>query len=293
LDGGYFDVARAVVDYLRLEETTFSLQWACDVPFGSGLSSSSAMMVAILNAVLAFCGRKEHVFFRAEMARHIELHYLVLCGYQDAYMCTFGGLNYMDFRQKQFYRTFGDEPYATVEPLADHVADLSDSPFVLAHTGVRRSSGTVHRPIRERWLDGDPEVVRCYMRIAHLARLGKRSMLAGDWEQLGQAMNENHEIQRELGGSGPENERLIEAARSGGAFGAKLAGAGHGGTIIALVDSETRAEVINSLNAAGASRIMTVTPGPGVTVTPIRTEQDRKAAMDELIARAGDQDLGI
>ena len=151
LDGGYFDIARAVIDFLRLEDARFSLRWACDVPFGAGLSSSSAMMVSILNAVLAFTGRDEHLFYRAEMARHIELHYLVLCGYQDAYMCTFGGLNYMDFRQKQFYRTFGEEPYATVEPLAPH---LSDTPFILAHTGVQRSSGTVHRPIRERWLEG-------------------------------------------------------------------------------------------------------------------------------------------
>ena len=113
-DGGYFDVAKAIVHFLDLGEAKFSLRWACNVPFAAGLSSSSAMSVSILNAIFAFLDRNEHLFFRAEMARHIELNYMTLCGYQDAYMCTFGGLNYMDFNGKQFYRAFGDEPYATI-----------------------------------------------------------------------------------------------------------------------------------------------------------------------------------
>ncbi len=90
-----------------------------------------------------------------ELARYIELnHFRVVCGYQDAYMCTFGGLNYMDFRGKQFYREAAEELYATIEPL-DHFVPLL--PFVLAHTGVEHSSDAVHKPLRERWYfsDGD------------------------------------------------------------------------------------------------------------------------------------------
>jgi len=286
LDGGYFDVARAVIDFLDLAEAKFSLRWACDVPFGAGLSSSSSMIVAILNAVLAYIGRDEHIFFRAEMARHIELHYLVLCGYQDAYMCTPGGLNYMDFRQKQFYRALGDEPYATMESLTPYITDF---PFVLAHTGVKRSSGMVHRPIRERWLEGDREVVRNYLRIAHLARMGKRAFLDREWQMLGELMVENHDIQRDLGGSGPENERLIQAALDGGALGAKLAGAGGGGTIIALApDPEP---VIAKLKKAKASRILYPEPSPGVTVKPLSSTADWDAAEEELRNRLHPEDF--
>ncbi len=286
LDGGYFDVAKAVIDFLNLADARFSLRWACNVPFAAGLSSSAAMIVAILNAVLAYLGRSQHLFLRAEMARHIELHYMVLCGYQDAYMCTFGGLNYMDFRQKQFYRAFGDEPYATMEPLAPY---LDPFPFVLGHTGIQRSSGTVHRPIRDRWLEGDREVVRSYLRIAHLARMGKRAFLSKDWEQLGELMVENHEIQRDLGGSGPENDRLIETALAAGALGAKLAGAGGGGTIIALApDPEP---VVRALKQADASRILYPEPTPGVTVRPLKTEAERKAAEAEIKQRAQEADV--
>jgi galactokinase/mevalonate kinase-like predicted kinase len=281
-DDDYFDVAKAIVHFLDLSSTKFSLRWACDVPFAAGLSSSSAMSVSILNAIFAFLKRDHHLFYRAEMARHIELNYMALCGYQDAYMCTFGGLNYMDFRQKQFYRAFGDEPYATIEPLHPFVSEV---PFLLAHTGIKRSSGTVHVPIRERWLEGDREVTRCYLRIAHLARMGKRALLEKDWTRLGQLMTENHEIQRDLGGSGPENDALIQTALEGGALGAKLAGAGGGGTIIALCpDPES---VIKAITQTGPHRILYPQPSAGVTITPLHNNEDMANAEAELVKRAG------
>jgi galactokinase/mevalonate kinase-like predicted kinase len=286
LKGDYFDVAKAICDFLDLSEEKFSLRWSCDVPFSAGLSSSSAMMVSMLSAILAYLDRDEHLYYKAEMARHIELHYLVLCGYQDAYMCTFGGINYMDFRRKQFYRSFGDEPYTTIEPLTPF---LDEVPFILAHTGVKRSSATVHKPIRERWLEGDREVTRCYDRIAHLARLGKRAMLGNDWETLGELMVENHSIQKDLGGSGPENDALIEAALQGGALGAKLSGAGGGGTIIALTQDPE--PVIRAVQEAGASRILTPSPSAGVTVKAIESKADRAAAEKELASRALQEDF--
>ncbi|MBI2190374.1 MAG: hypothetical protein HYU36_00125 [Planctomycetes bacterium] len=286
-DGGLFDVAKAVIGFLGTPDARFTLRWACNVPFRAGLSSSSAMIVSILNAVLAHLGRREHAFRRAEMARHIELHHLgILCGYQDAYLCTFGGLHYMDFRDKQFYRSFGEEPYGTLESLAPYVDSL---PFVLGHTGVQRSSGTVHKPIRQRWLEGDRDVVGAYLRIAHLARMGKRALLDQDWELLGELMTENHEIQRDLGGSGPQNERLIEAALEAGALGAKLAGAGGGGTIIALGPDQDA--VARALADAGATRILLPRPVPGVIVTPLRTREERKRAEKELEDRAGQADV--
>lgn len=286
-DGGLFDVARAVLAFLDLPDPRFSIRWACDIPFQAGLSSSSAMVASILNAVLAFQGRSEHPFRRAEMARHIELHYLgILCGYQDAYMCTFGGLNYMDFRDKQFYRSFGEEPYGTLESLSPYVDAL---PLVLGHTGVQRASGTIHKPIRQRWLEGDRDVVRSYLRVAHLARMGKRALLGRNWELLGELMTENHEIQRDLGGSGPQNDRLVEAAIEAGALGAKLAGAGGGGTIIALcLDPQP---VIEALRAAGATRILFPRPSPGVTVLPLRTRENREHAERELAEREKGADV--
>jgi galactokinase/mevalonate kinase-like predicted kinase len=230
----------------------------------SGLAGSTALTVALLQSILVWQGEYYNRYQLAERARHIELNYLkVVCGYQDACMSTFGGLNYMDFRGKQFYRQVEAELFATIESLADFVPDL---PFVLAHTGVRHASSAVHRPIRERWLEGEPAVVEGYKRITEIARMGKKAVIVADWPMLGRLMNENHAIQRILGGSGESNEQLISAALGAGALGAKLAGAGDGGTIIALWPWEDAGPLEEALLRAGASEIYRPEVVPGVMV---------------------------
>jgi galactokinase/mevalonate kinase-like predicted kinase len=259
-----FNIPRAILSYMRLPPLCCRVQYESDIPFCSGMSGSTALLVALLQALMAWQGEYPARYQLAERARHIELNYLeVVCGYQDAYMCTFGGLNYMDFRGKQFYRSAEAELFATVEPLANYAPRL---PFVLGFTGVQHASGAVHRPIRERWLEGEAAVVKGYERITEIARMGKKALLQRDWLTLGHLMNENHIIQRDLGGSGESNERLIDAALDAGAPGAKLAGAGSGGTIIALWLEEDAAPLEEALRAAGASATYRLTVAPGATI---------------------------
>jgi galactokinase/mevalonate kinase-like predicted kinase len=264
-----FDLVRAILDYMRLPPLNCRVQYGSEIPARSGMSSSTALVVAVLQALLAWQGEYLNRYQLAERARHIELNYLrIVCGYQDAYMCTFGGLNYMDFRGKQFYRSAEAELFATVEPLGDYVREL---PFVLGYTGVQHSSDEVHRPLRERWLDGEMLVVKSYERITEIARQGKKAVLQQDWPQLGRLMNENHAVQRDLGGSGESNERLIVSALEAGAPGAKLAGAGSGGTIIALWPWEDISPLEKALCAAGACEIYRPEVAPGATI-----EKDEK-----------------
>ncbi len=257
-----FDIPRAVLDYLHLPALNCRISYDSDIPLQSGMAGSTALVVAMLAAIMQWMGETSNLYRLAERARYIELNYLkVVCGYQDAYMCTFGGLNYMDFRGKQYYRDIEAELFATIEPLHPHVRTL---PFVLGYTCIRHSSSAVHKPLRERWLDGEPLVVRSYERISEIARLGKKALLMGDWELLGQLMNENHAIQKDLGGSGEANDRLIKAALAAGAWGAKLAGAGSGGTIIVLWPHDDITPLEEALRAAGAAAIYRPQVVPGV-----------------------------
>jgi galactokinase/mevalonate kinase-like predicted kinase len=267
-----FDVARAVLDYLRLPPIACRIQYESEIPLRSGMAGSTALTVALLQALLAWLGERPNLYRLAEQARYVELNYLkVICGYQDAYMCTFGGLNFMDFRGKQFYRQAEAELFATIEPLAGFVSEL---PFVLGYTGVQHASSAVHRPLRERWVEGEPEVVRSYERITEIARIGKKALILGDWPLLGRMMNENHAIQRDLGGSGESNERLIAAALRAGALGAKLAGAGDGGTIIALWPEGDVGPLEEALSQAGASQAYRLAVSPGATIEVDRTEEE-------------------
>jgi galactokinase/mevalonate kinase-like predicted kinase len=262
-----FDVARAVLDYLRLPPLRCKISYKSQIPLRSGLAGSTALVVALLQGMLTWMGQRPPYYRLAEMARYVELHHLkVVCGYQDAYMCTFGGINYMDFRGKQFYREEEAELFATIEPISAYVAQL---PFLLGFTGVQHSSGAVHKPLRERWLEGDPPVVQGYRRITEIARLGKKALLLEDWTALGELMNENHAIQRDLGGSGEANEKLIAAALQAGAVGAKLAGAGDGGTIIALWPHEDRNPLIEALQQAGAHTAYPLDVQPGAAIETI------------------------
>jgi mevalonate kinase len=92
-------------------------------------------------------------------------------------------------------------------------------------------------------------------------------------------MNENHAIQRDLGGSGESNEKLIAAALEAGALGAKLAGAGHGGTIIALWPWSDTTRLEEALHRAGASQIYRLQVAPGVTID--QDQRDEKAGTEE------------
>ena len=263
--GDYGDLARAVLRGMGVTSAagSFSLDITTDIPMQAGLSGSTALVCAIYGAVSAFLGRTNTLYDTAEAIRRIEYEQMrVICGFQDQYMTVFGGLNYLDFRDKGSHLAADNQPLATVEPLA-HLLP-AELPFLLANTGVKHHSGAAHKPVRERWLDGDEAVVGGYERLARLARDAKRDLLRGDWNALARAMNANMQIQQSLGASGGACDRLAEVARASGSLAAKLAGAGQGGTILALTFEPERTAA--ALQETGATRILYPRPSPGLTV---------------------------
>lgn len=228
----YLNVLKAVV--LAQEMQTASVEIRCwsQIPPNAGLSSSSALLVAALRATDVWLGRKYRLHEFAERAREIEFSRMkIICGFQDFYASAHGGLSYLDFRGKAEWRGPDIDPLATVEPL---LTESDSIPLVLAHTGRQRDSGETHRPLRDRWVEGDPAVRAAMRRLAAIARYSKRYVLSGDWIAVAEQMNEAHAHIASVGGSGPENDALIELSIRLGARGAKLAGAGKGGTIIVL-----------------------------------------------------------
>lgn len=263
LQGDRFDVARAALA-AQPELSRVQIAYASEIPFGSGLAGSTALLIALLRALAAWRGETPSLYELAEWSRQTERELLgVACGWVDHYLCSFGGLRYVDLRAKDADKAVAGEPFATVEDLAPHVAQL---PFLLAFTGVAHHSGSVHAPIRARWERGETEVVGAYQRVAAIAREGKTALLRAEWPRLGALMNENHAIQRSLGGSGESNERLVAAALGAGALGAKLAGAGGGGTIVALWTHDEAAPLESALRAAGATALYRPEPVCGVRV---------------------------
>lgn len=274
-DGGMFDAVLAAIEYFELEKAAIRISITSDIPVRAGLSGSTAVMTALVAALLEWMEQNKYPSFErsdlwkyarkcrymlAETVRHIELYFLkIVCGYQDAYMCSFGSLNLLGFRDKEHYLSLDREPLGTVEDLAGFIPDL---PIILVHTGVQRVSGAVHKPVRDRWMEGDLKVINGMLRLAHIARMSKHAIIRGDWELLGEAMIENHQIVRSFGSSSEVNERIIQTALDSGAIAAKLAGAGKGGTIIALHPEPE--EMIQAMKDDGISKILYPKPTDGV-----------------------------
>lgn len=228
----------------------YKVTWETDVPRSSGLSGSTALLAATVACVMTIRGEQIHADRRefAELVRDIELREAgIVCGYQDAYMCVLGGMNKMDFAGKH---PINSGPLGTVTPTQ------LPANFLLVTTGVERLSGSVHGPIRDRWLSGD---IRAIQLIEELTGLAMNTTI----KNLPESMNRNFQIIQELGGSGDDIDLLVQQCLNNGAKSAKLAGAGMGGTVIALCDNPS--ELQQRLTKIGYTKFLRPVPTNGLT----------------------------
>ena len=253
---------RAATARFPVDESV-SVAWHSEVPRSSGLAGSTALLAATLACVLAWRGEAPDLASTAgrsafaELVRDIERNEAgVMCGYQDAYMVVHGGLRRLDFAGKH-----------PVEPGPHGVVDELTAislPFLLVTTGVERLSGSVHGPMAQRWLAGESAVVEGMVRLREIGQAGAAAVVAQDWPLVAGLMDENQRIIASLGGSGDVIDALIDRCRAHGARAAKLAGAGMGGTVLALADDLASLE--NGLRADGFTRFTRPTVAPGLTL---------------------------
>lgn len=237
----------------RYPITDCAVEWSTNIPRSSGLAGSTALMAATLacamklaNAPLDLTTTEGRATF-AEIQRDIEIFEAgVMGGYQDAYMVTTGGLQLLNFAGKHPGVRGG--PHGVLE------AQNAPLPFLLITTGVERLSGSVHGPMVERWLKGDREVIEAMEWIGSIAPEGLAALKSGNYTKLAELMDENHRLVASLGGSGEPVDKLIAACKQHGAFSAKLAGAGMGGTVIALTDDP--AALQKRLQSVGYTKFM-------------------------------------
>jgi mevalonate kinase len=130
--------------------------------------------------------------------------------------------------------------------------------WVVAHTGIPRATGDAVRAVGARL--ARPDGPTLLAEFARVATEGTRAVAAGDRKTVAELMVRNHELLREVGVSHPRLEALIEAARPA-AEGAKLTGAGAGGSIVALPRQGAETELVRRLARAGGLPFV-VRPAP-------------------------------
>ncbi|MBN2549458.1 MAG: hypothetical protein JXB15_09895 [Anaerolineales bacterium] len=237
----------------KLSQSGFHISVHSNVPRQSGLGGSSLIILLTLAGLRELYHLDRYVlndYVLSELAQRVEAKELgITCGFADRYVPLFGGIAYLDYRGKLHQADMDQEPYVTYERLDAWAPEL---PLVAIMTGIQHDSGDVHGRMRPRYVEEydawrrnggtAPALVQLMQKAGETAWRGKIALLSGDLPTFGHLMTLNHRLVDEMmclcgfqDGAGWANNLCIQTAMQNGALGAKLTGAGGGGSVFALV----------------------------------------------------------
>ena len=244
---GHLDLVKAVLRELA-PERGLDLTLATDAPPGSGLGSSSALVVAMLAAVGVAGGARWSPAELAQRAYQVErIDLKIEGGMQDQYAAAFGGLNFIEFH--------GEED-VTLRPLqvpAETVQELERS-LLLAWSGRSRTDDGILRRQVDGVLGGSARSLESLEAMKALATGMRDALLRGDLADFANGLHEGWRQKRRLasGIATPRLDELYAVGRRAGAAGGKVLGAGGGGYLLFATPPGARARVADALEAAGA-----------------------------------------
>ena len=217
-----------------------------DAPIGTGLGSSSAMVVALVGVFRHFLREGWTPYEIAELAYRIERDELgVKGGRQDQYTATFGGFNFMEFNADR----------TVVAPLKIHPEVMNELGYrlILCYTGTRRFSGGVIERQQAGLKEGRTETVEALEGTKQLAIDMKNELLRGEIDEIGHLLDRGWELKKQFaeGITNPQIDAFYAKARAAGAIGGKLTGAGGGGHLLLFCDIERRTELARTIRKLG------------------------------------------
>ncbi len=219
-----------------------------DAPPGSGLGSSSALAVALVEAFRAVGALPLGQYDVAHLAYEIERVDLRLAGgRQDQYAAAFGGVNFIEF--------FADDR-VIVNPLRVSRDCLNEfeTALVICFSGVSRRSEQIIEEQQRRMVLTEGGSLDSLHQLKSDAVEMKQALLRGEIAHMARILNRSWEAKKRTAegiSTGPL-EQLYQVARDHGAIGGKVSGAGGGGFMMFVVPPERRVAVITALNATGA-----------------------------------------
>lgn len=255
---GELDLVKAVIKRFGSEKGA-DLFLHSDAPPGSGLGSSSTMVVALVGALANYLAQTMGPYETARLAYAIEREDLgIPGGYQDQYSAVFGGFNFMEFS--------GDD--VTVNPLRIPAETLDELRYhlLLCFTGTARTSAAILSEQIGGVEAGHADVLAALAQIKQYTVAMKEALLKARLNDFGALMNDAWTAKRRLaaGIETPVVEELYETARAHGAIGGKLLGAGGGGYLLLYCEFTRTHEVAEKLTAAGGQIVDFSFDGEGV-----------------------------
>jgi len=237
---------RVVKDFVG-KPLSFTLTCALEVPFGSGLGTSSTLAVAVLGAYTEWLSLPLGEYDLAYLAYLIERADLRQAGgKQDQYSAAFGGFNFMEF--------YADDK-VIVNPLRvrnETINELSNN-LLLYYTNSSRNSGIIIEKQQENVKRQKSTSIEAMHQIKQQAYEIKEAVLKNNLDEIGHILNRGWSYKREMaeGITTPFFEELYETAIKAGSIGGKISGAGGGGYVFFYCPGNTRFAVAKALEILG------------------------------------------
>ena len=248
---GNLDLLKAiynrVIKDFDLPAQSFELHTFVDAPAGSGLGTSSTLVVAVLGAFVQWLSLPLAEYDIASLAYSIEREDLCLAGgKQDQYAATFGGFNFMEF--------YSDNK-VIVNPLRikDKIINELSRNIVLFYTSTSRDSAAIIERQQKNVISNNTKSIDAMQQLKKQAVLMKEALLNNDLDKIGDILNLGWEYKRQMASGISTNlfEDVYRAALEAGARGGKISGAGGGGYIFFYCPDCVRYKVIDVLNNFG------------------------------------------
>jgi D-glycero-alpha-D-manno-heptose-7-phosphate kinase len=264
---GDLALPRAVLHELGVHHG-LSLFVASEVPPGTGLGSSSAAAVALIRAVAEHNGLELDPTHVSELACDVEIGRLgAPIGKQDQFASAHGGLNVIRFSADAII----------VEPIELDLETRGalESRLMLFFTGTARNSRDVLETQKREIADGESQTTNALHRIKEFAESCYASLKSGDLDAVGRLLHESWMEKRRLapGITNAKIDSAYEEARTNGALGGKIAGAGGGGFLILYCPEASQDAVTAALEERGLRRMEFGLERVGATVTRVQWPQ--------------------
>ncbi len=242
---------RIVKDYNGGKPLSFIMSTSNDAPVGSGLGTSSTMVVAIVEAFNRCLGLGLYDYQKAKLAYEIERIDLKLAGgKQDQYAAVFGGFNFMEFK-----------PDSTVIVnslrLEKSRIDELECSLLLYYSGKSRKSASQQLELSKNIISnqientnsGENKTIDAMGNLKQNAYLMKDFVLTGNVKAFAECLRVGWENKKKTSSivSNKELEETINFALSNGAEAVKVSGAGGGGFLMLYCNPINRQKLIDAL----------------------------------------------
>jgi D-glycero-alpha-D-manno-heptose-7-phosphate kinase len=235
---------RIISQFCGGEARPLTLTTYCDAPPGSGLGSSSTLVVAMVQAFVELLSLPLGEYDIARLAYEIERVDLKPSGgRQDQYAATFGGFNFMEFYERE---------RVIVNPLRvkNWILSELESSLVLFETKTSRSSARIIDEQTRNVRANDSDSIEATKELKYDALAMKEAVLKGDFAKFAKFMERSWLAKKRTASNVTTDriEAIFKTAYDAGAIAGKVSGAGGGGFIIFIVDPVRRMSVIAALN---------------------------------------------